>query len=159
MIRASGASSLDDIAYMSDDLSGYIRNLANDLRPDDISSSDRDLRTFESKLSTKRYTLSRIYRALASMMAGQDASYLDIKKSPYIRVLGFGQEGKYCLKIMGKCAKAPIINRPSDCLELCSANNNLKKIFELDMRAAALGWKLYGRDSASEWESIPVIVK
>ena len=159
MIKASSASSLDDIAYMSDDLSGYIKNLANDIRPDDISSSDHDLRIFESKLSTKRYTLSRIYRALASMMAGQDASYLDIKKSPYIRVLGFGQEGKYCLKIMGKCAKAPIINRPSDCLELCSANNNLKKIFELDMRAAALGWKLYGRDAASEWESIPVIVK
>jgi len=27
------------------------------------------------------------------------------------------------------------------------------------MRAASLGWKLYGKNTASEWESIPVIVK
>ena len=98
-------------------------------------------------------------RALASMNAGQDNSYLDIKRPPYVRVLGFNNEGKYCLKIMGKCAKVPVINRPSDCLELQSGNEELKKIFELDMRAASIGWKLYGKDTASEWESIPVIVK
>jgi hypothetical protein len=27
------------------------------------------------------------------------------------------------------------------------------------MRAASLGWKLYGRDTAKEWEAVPVIVK
>ena len=152
----AGSIPLENTAYMSDDLSGYIRNLASDIRPGDI---DHDLKVFENKASTKRYTLSRIYRALASMMAGQDRTYLDIKRPPYIRVLGFNSEGKYCLKIMGKCAKVPVINRPSDCLELQSENESLKKIFELDMRAASIGWKLYGKDTASEWESIPVIVK
>ena len=152
----AAASPIDNIAYMSDDLSGYIRNFAEDIRPGDIGA---DLKIFENKISTKRYTLSRIYRALASMMAGQDSTYLDIKRPPYIRVLGFNSEGKYCLKIMGKCAKVPVINRPSDCLELRSGNEALKKIFELDMRAASTGWKLYGKDTASEWESIPVIVK
>ena len=150
------ASPLDNIAYMSDDLSGYIRNFAEDIRPGDIGA---DLKVFENKISTKRYTLSRIYRALASMMAGQDSTYLDIKRPPYIRVLGFNSEGKYCLKIMGKCAKVPVINRPSDCLELQSENEALKKTFELDMRASSIGWKLYGKDTASEWESIPVIAK
>ena len=155
----AASSDMEKTAYMTDDLSGYIRNFASDIRPDAISEKDPDLKVFESRISTKRYTLSRIYRALASLMAGQDDSYLDIKRPPYIRVLGFNQEGKYCLKIMGKCAKVPVINRPSDCLELQSENENLKKIFELDMRAASLGWKIYGRDIAAEWESIPVIVK
>ena len=159
MLTASASSSLDCTAYMSDDLSGYIRNFANGIRPDTLPAADHGLKAFENKISTKRYTLSRIYRALASMMAGQDNSYLEIKRPPYIRVLGFNQEGKYCLKIIGKCAKVPVINRPSDCLELQSGNEQLKKIFELDMRAAAAGWQIYGRDIASEWESIPVIVK
>ena len=143
---------------MSDDLSGYIRNFAGDIRSGTIPDV-HGLKVFEEKISTNRYTLSRIYRALASLMAGQDSSYLEIKRPPYIRVLGFNQEGKYCLKIIGQCAKVPVINRPSDCLELQSQNAELKKIFELDMRAAAIGWKIYGRDIASEWESIPVIVK
>ena len=158
MLTAS-ASSLDNIAYMSDDLSGYIKNFASDIRPDTIPDDDHGLKVFEKKISTKRYTLSRIQRALASLMAGQDESCLEIKRPPYIRVLGFNSEGKYCLKIMGKCAKIPVINRPSDCLELQSENEELKKIFELDMRAASLGWKLYGKNTASEWESLPVIVK
>ena len=159
LIMASASSSLDETAYMSDDLSGYIRNFAKDIRPDTLPDDDHDLKLFENKVSTKRYTLSRIYRALASLMAGQDNSYLEIRRPPYIRVLGFNQEGKYCLKIIGKCAKIPVINRPSDCLELESGNEELKKIFELDMRAASAGWKLYGKDTASEWEAIPVIVK
>ena len=159
LIMASASSSLDETAYMSDDLSGYIRNFAKDIRPDTLPADDHDLKLFENKVSTKRYTLSRIYRALASLMAGQDNSYLEIRRPPYIRVLGFNQEGKYCLKIIGKCAKIPVINRPSDCLELQSGNEDLKKIFELDMRAASIGWKLYGKDIASEWGSIPVIVK
>lgn len=155
----NSSSDIEKVAYMTDDLSGYLKNFAGDIRPGTISDTDFALKDFEKKLSTKRYTLSRIYRALASMMAGQDNSYLNIKRPPYIRVLGFNSDGKYCLKVMGKCAKAPIINRPSDCLELQSGNDDIKKIFELDMRASAIGWKLYGKDIASEWESIPVIVK
>ena len=159
MIKASSSSSLDDTAYMSDDLSGYIRNFANGVRPGTVSSDDHDLSVFGKNISTKRYTLSRIMRALASMTTGQDTSTLQIKTPPYIRVLGFNSEGKYCLKIMGKCSKRPVITRPSDCLELQSENEQLKKIFELDMRAASAGWKLYGKDTASEWGAIPVIVK
>ncbi len=158
MLKAS-SSALDNIAYMSDDLSGYIRNFADNIRPGTIPDDDYCLKVFENNISTKRYTLTRIERALASMMTGQDNSYLEIKRPPYIRVLGFNAEGKYCLKIMGKCAKIPVINRPSDCLELQSDNTELKKIFSLDMRAASAGWKLYGKDTASEWGAVPVIVK
>ena len=159
MLTVQSSQAPDGIAYMSDDLSGYIRNFAEDIRPETIPDDDHCLKVFGNNISTKRYTLTRIQRALASMLTGQDSSYLEIKTPPYIRVLGFNSEGKYCLKIMGRCAQVPVINRPSDCLELQSGNENLKKIFELDMRAAAAGWKLYGRNTAAEWESIPVIVK
>ena len=91
MLTAAASSSLDTIAYMSDDLSGYIKNFANDIRPKTIPDDDYGLKSFESKVSTKRYTLSRIMRALASMNAGQDNSYLDIKRPPYVRVLGFNK--------------------------------------------------------------------
>ena len=158
MLRAA-SSDLDGIAYMSDDLSGYIRNLANNIRPGTIADDDHSLKAFENEISTKRYTLTRIWRALASMMTGQDDSYLEIRRPPYLRVLGFNTEGKYCLKIMGKCAKIPVISRPSDCLELESQDAELKKIFGLDMRAASAGWKLYGKDTSSEWGAVPVIVK
>ena len=49
--------------------------------------------------------------------------------------------------------------RLAEVLELETGNDALKQIFELDMRAASTGWKLYGRNTASEWESVPVIVK
>ena len=158
-MNIAAASSLEGIAYMSDDLSGYIRNFACNIRPGTIPDDDHTLKVFEEKISTKRYTLTRIERALASMITSQDEQILHIKTPPYIRVLGFNSEGKYCLKIMGKCSSIPIINRPSDCLELQSSDASLKRIFELDMRAASTGWKLYGRDTASEWEAIPVILK
>ena len=158
-MNTARTANLDNIAYMSDDLSGYIRNFAGNVRPGTIPGDDHTLKAFEDKISTKRYTLTRIERALASMITGQDSQILNIKKPPYIRVLGFNSEGKYCLKIMGKCSTVPVINRPSDCLELQSGNEELRQIFELDMRAASAGWKLYGRDTASEWETKPVIVK
>lgn len=155
----AGSVPLDDVAYMTDDLSGYIRNFAEDIRQDTIQDNDFNLDIFERNISTKRYTLSRIERALASMTVGQRESDLKINTPPYIRVLGFNSEGKYCLKIMGKCAKRPIINRPSDCLELISENAPLRRIFELDTNAAAVGWHLYGKNTASEWSALPVITK
>ena len=159
MNKVLSTPDLESISYMTDDLPGYLRNFARDIRPGTIPDKDPDLKVFEDGISTKRYTLTRIERALACLMAGQDRSVLEIKHPPYIRVLGFNSEGKYCLKIMGKCAKIPVINRPSDCLELQAGDETLKNIFELDMRAASLGWKLYGRDTATEWEQVPVIVK
>jgi len=159
MLKLGSTPDLENTAYMSDDLCGYLKNFGSGIRPGSIPDDDYSLKIFEGSISTRRYTLSRIQRALASMINGQDRSLLDIKRAPYIRVLGFNSEGKYCLKIMSKCAKVPMITRPSDCLELCSENEPLKKIFELDMRAAATGWKLFGKDIASEWKACPVIIK
>jgi hypothetical protein len=143
---------------MSDDLSGYVRNFARDIRPGTIPD-DHGLKIFEDKISTKRYTLTRIERALASMITGQDNSVLSIKTPPYIRVLGFNTEGKYCLKIMGKCARLPILSNASDALELYSSNPRLKTQFELDLLANDIYASYTSMEQGYEWKLPPVKVK
>ena len=145
-------------AYMGDDLDGYLGNLVSDLRPGDLPKDDFTLETFAKRAETKRFTMTRIYRAAASFEAGQDKELVKLNHPPYIRVLGFNREGRYCLKIMGKCTKLPVISNPSDALELCSANDSLKKVFELEMRASAIANELYGRDIAYAWTSKPVMI-
>ncbi|MBO4425678.1 MAG: nucleotidyltransferase family protein [Clostridiales bacterium] len=149
----------DDIAYMGDSLAGYLKNVAADIRPGDLPADDYDGKAFEKCVATKRYTMTRIERALASCVTGQTEQDIKSLVRPlYVRVLGFNREGRYCLKIMRKCAKVPVITNPSDALELYSTHPELKRMSELDMRAAAYCWELMGVDPAREWEMSPVQV-
>ena len=133
---------LSSYAYMTDGLDGFIRN-----------NIDKDLRT-------KHFTMPRIYRAIASLMTGQDADYVkDEKHVQYIRVLGFSNNGKYCLKIMGKCARLPIISNASDALELYSSNPRLRKQFELDLLSNDVYARYAKMDPGYEWKLPPVKVK
>ena len=119
---------------------------------------DYGLNAFAKKADTKRFTMTRIYRAVASFEAGQEKELVTLNHPPYIRVLGFNREGRYCLKIIGKCTKLPVISNPSDALELCSENSELKKVFELEMRASAIANELYGRDISYAWSAKPVML-
>lgn len=158
LLHLAGAQGrIDGSAYMGDDLDGYLKNLIAGLRPGDLPSDDYDLEAFAGKADTKRFTLTRIYRAIASFEAGQNKELVTLNHPPYIRVLGFGREGRYCLKIIGKCTKLPVISNPSDALELCSANEDLRNVFELEMRASAIANELYGRDISYAWTSKPVM--
>ena len=159
LLHLTGAQGqLGNSAYMGDDLDGYLRNLVSDLRPGDLPSDDYALEAFVKKSDTKRFTKSIIFRSLASFEAGQDKDLVSLNHPPYIRVLGFNREGRYCLKIIGKCTKLPVISNPSDALELCSSNDDLKKVFELEMRASAIANELYGRDVAYAWSAKPVML-
>ena len=159
LLHLAGAQGrLENSAYMGDDLDGYLKNLVSDLRPGDLPSDDFDLEAFSKKADTKRFTKTRIFRALASFEAGQDKGLVSLNHPPYIRVLGANREGRYCLKIIGKCTKLPVISNPSDALELCSSNADLKKVFELEMRASAIANELYGRDIAYAWSAKPVML-
>ena len=129
-------------AYMGDGLDGFIRN------------------NIGKDLCTKHFTMPRIYRAIASVMTGQETSYVDSEKHvQYIRILGFSNEGKYCLKIMGKCARLPVLSNPSDALELYSANPRLKVQFELDLLANDIYARYAGMEQGYEWKVPPVKVK
>lgn len=139
-VRRTGE--MQEFAYMSDGLDGFIRN------------------NIDGDLQTKHFTMPRIRRALASLMTGQKASYVEQEKHvQYIRVLGFSNEGKYCLKIMGKCARLPIISNASDALELYSQNPRLKQQFELDLLANDIYARYSSMEQGCEWKIPPVKVK
>lgn len=147
----------DRYAYMGDSLSGYLRNKGEDVRPGVLPVEDHDGKIFEKVMATKRYTMTRMIRALTSCVTGQtEQDIRDLVSPSYVRVLGFNREGRYCLKIMRKCAGIPIVMNPSDALELCSSDPVLARMHELDMRAASVYWELAGMDSAHEWELPPL---
>ena len=158
LLHLSGSlENIGSYAYMGDDLDGYLKNLISGLRPGDLPEDDYLLELFAKKADTRRFTMTRIYRALASFEAGQEKDLVSLNHPPYIRVLGFNREGRYCLKIIGKCTRLPVISNPSDALELCSSNAELKRVFELEMRASAIANELYGRDIAYTWTVKPVM--
>lgn len=147
----------DRYAYMGDSLAGYLRNKGEDVRPGVLPADDHDGKVFEKEMATKRYTMTRILRVLTSCVTGQTGQDIrDLESPSYVRVLGFNREGRYCLKIMRKCAKVPVVMNPSDALELCSSDPVLARMHELDMRAASIYWELAGMDSAHEWELPPL---
>ena len=112
---------------------------------------------FSEKVKTKRYTHSRLRRILLCAFLGIDKSSSAVAP-PYIRVLGFNREGKYCLKIMGKCASIPIIHNCSDFWEL-RVDDRMKRLFEMDIAATNLRSMLVGEELYRSFKTPPVYVK
>lgn len=145
---------LSSCAYMSDGLSGY---LANSMQK--LSSSECNFQSLSKILATKHFTMPRIYRALTSALLGQTGQFVSKAQGiPYLRVLGFSREGRYCLKIMGKCACVPIISNCSDYLEY-SKREYLCELFKLDLQANNLQASLLGMQYNYEWELSPIYFK
>ena len=148
-VITSPRDNISNIRFMGDGLSGYISNVLDDLRTEDA--------TFEglsSKLSTKHFTMPRIYRALTMMLLGIIENELDYDPM-YIRVLGFDHDGRYCLKVMGKCAKLPIIHNHSDFLE----KSELAKTASVSLKAYDLSGVTMGIAPGRSRDIPPVIVR
>ena len=143
-------------AYMGDGLYPYLDNRMQKMRSRDFSFD-----SLMKELSTKHFTDGRILRALASGLTGQSEDFL--KRAchvPYIRVLGFNKDGRYCLKIMNKCARVPVIHNCSDFLEIRSSlEKEAGEIFDLDIRAYNIQAMLMGRNPNSDFDMAPVITK
>ncbi len=155
IIRAvtSPSDDISSVRFMGDGLDGHIRNTFEKLRSDDMS-----FEKVSSALYTKHFAMPRIYRALTMMMMDVKADAVPYEPR-YIRVLGFSHEGRYCLKIMGKCAKLPIIHNQSDFLEHFSSDPDLKRSARLGLAADDLAGTFMGICPASAWDIPPVIVK
>jgi predicted nucleotidyltransferase len=148
-VITSPRDNISDIRFMGDGLSGYISNVLDDLRTGDTS-----FEALSSKLATKHFTMPRIYRALTMMILGIRGN--DVNPDPqYIRVLGFDHDGRYCLKIMGKCAKLPIIHNHSDFLE----HSGLSGTASLSLKADDLSGLMMGIGPGSSREIPPVTVR
>ena len=143
-------SDMSGFAYMGDGLEGHIANTIDQVR-------DCCFKSVSEKLATKHFTMPRIYRAMTSLLTGQTGEYVEREKHlQYIRVLGSTREGRYCLKIMGKCARLPLIHNCSDALEAYSSNERLKEQFTLDLLANNIQAGLLGLKRDYEWELPPV---
>ena len=153
LISEAVKSDLSGYAYMTDGLDGYIKNTVSGMR----TFSYEDLR---SALQTKHFTMPRIMRAMSSALVGQSAKYVANEKHPrYIRVLGFNRDGRYCLKVMSKCARLPLIHNCSDAKELYASDPALKAQFELDINAGEVQGKYLGIPRGSQWSDCPIITK
>ncbi len=148
-MRAVTGRVTDNTRFCSDGLASYITNVFADLRQEDMAFGK-----MSAKLATKHFTMPRIYRALTSGMLNVTSDYVDYEPG-YIRVLGFDHEGRYCLKIMGKCSKLPVIHNPSDLLE----HPELEKSMRLGIAADDLACTFTGMTPASSWNIPPVIIK
>ena len=140
---------LTSIRFCGDGLGGYLANELSELRASDVS--------FESltrKLSTKHFTMSRIYRALTMAMLGIRSGSAD-SDPKYLRVLGFNHEGRYCLKIMGKCASLPVIYNQSDML----GHPSLARSLEITTAAENLAASFMNVAPNSCWNDPPAAVK
>ncbi len=96
--------------------------------------SATSLEELYSIVKTKRYTHSRIRRIITALYLGiapQDA----LHKVPYIRVLGFNEQGREILKLAKDKASLPIIMKSSQSYELSEYG---KHIFDLECKATNL---------------------
>ncbi len=111
--------------------SANIANMAEGLENriiDSIKASE-SLDEIYDRAKTKRYTHSRIRRAVLSLAFGVTTNDLNIS-APYCRLLGFN---KNCSDILGKLAsgsKLPYIVTYNDLIKI--DNENAKRIFELE---------------------------
>ncbi|MBP5655870.1 MAG: nucleotidyltransferase family protein [Clostridiales bacterium] len=149
----TGCDFREDTAYMTDGVAGYINNVTSALRPKDLDSSYK----FYEILATRHFTVGRILRAMASSYVGQAQTTLDIQDPAYIRVLGFGREGRYCLKIINRCTKLPVIHNLSDFAEH-GDNSALQTLSGLDIKATELAGDLLGLPFEYEWQTPPVML-
>lgn len=81
-----------------------------------------------SLIKTKRYPLSRIRRIILNAFLGITKRDLN-SNIPYIRILGFNENGKQLLKAIKENSNLPIITKGSDILNL---NESAKHIFALE---------------------------
>lgn len=86
------------------------------------------LNEFFELVKTKRYTLSRIRRICICALLGIEKA--DVKREiPYVRVLGFNDNGREILKTAKDTATLPIVMKYSD---IKSLDENAGRIFDIE---------------------------
>lgn len=124
---------------VSEGLENRIKNTAQE--------SD-SLEKLQVKISTKRYSNTRINRILYNLLIG--VSHKDLKEfnlyggPQYIRVLGFNSRGKKLLSKAGKTATLPLIVKTSSYKNSC--NRLLTRMLDIDVQATDQYVLAYGND-------------
>ena len=124
-LRTMNIKDLSNICDVSEGLENRIyRSIKNATSLDELYSL----------IKTKRYPLSRIRRIILNAFLGitkQDIS----SDVPYIRILGFNENGKQLLKSIKEHSKLPIITKGADILNL---DKSAQHIFRLEQMSTDL---------------------
>ena len=148
-IRSRSTEEIDNAAYMTDHVSGRIRNASAKLR---VATETTLHQAFQEEVHTRRYAQTRINRALVSLQCGQTAADLiDLTTPEYLRILGFSKSGRYLLRKMKTSATLPMITKASDFLEQ-SSNKQFNRMAALDLLTTDLWNSKAGYPYADEYD-------
>jgi predicted nucleotidyltransferase len=99
-----------------------------------------DLQTLINSIKTKRYTQTRIQRAIIHAMLGMSNDVMDELTSnggpQYIRVLGFSEKGKQLLPYISSKSSLPLLSKAADYGSILSPPG--RKLFEIEIKATDL---------------------
>ncbi|MGN0174321.1 MAG: nucleotidyltransferase [Acutalibacteraceae bacterium] len=107
-LRALSESDFERLADVSEGFHNRLFSAAN---------KAKSFEEFYSEAKTKRYTLARIRRLAINAALG----IYSYEKPPYIRVLGFSENGREILKLMKEKAKLPIVTSYADAKKISPA--------------------------------------
>jgi len=111
---------------------------------------------FFEQAKTKRYTRARLRRLVLWAYLGLTAADVPVS-APYIRVLGFNEQGREVLRQMKICATLPILTKPAHARELDGVG---RALFELEARCTDLYDLCFEMvpTPGREWTTDPVIM-
>lgn len=124
-LRRMTAAEIKDLPYVSEGLENRIKEAAeNSLSLEDLLDA----------VGTRRYTDTRIRRALFSLLTGMTGSEFDSFNEAggpqYIRILGFDDKGRQLLSKARKRAILPVITKAADYKN--SSNPLLSRMLEIE---------------------------
>lgn len=108
-LRKMSLAETGSLPYVSEGLENRIKKAAE---------ASGTLEELILKVSTRRYTRTRIQRSLLSVLTGLSANELEAFNSAggpqYIRILGFNKKGRHLLSLARKNTRLPLITKTAD---------------------------------------------
>ena len=120
--------SIDELKVLPDISEGLENKLFSAIR---VATSLDDM---YNRIKVKRYTLARIRRLVLSAFIGLDNTFF-MQPPPYVRVLGFNEDGKKLLKEAASNSEIPVVTRVSEIKELTAP---ALQLFETECQATDL---------------------
>ena len=118
----------------------------------EAASSCNTIVEFLNIIKSKRYTTTRLQRILVYALLGITKKDIEVSKrtTPYIRVLGFNENGKYLLSEISKAnPKLPIITSVKKFVDSNNKNRNLDILLSKDIWSTNVYTIGYNNDSWS----------
>lgn len=131
MLRRSSPEELLRLPDMTEGLENRIIDCAN---------TAVSLSSFYEMLKTRRYTLTRLQRAMTHLYLNYtvDTARWLPQGTPYLRVLGCTAKGRQLLQKMKTKSRLPVITRTAQLNRICHEDAHTRNAWELEIRSSRL---------------------